>query len=234
MSDIRGRNKIAVILNDDEKPESTLPYIKFIKSIGKYNVWIVDGKYIRKNIDEDFTNFGQHYRFAFIPLNEFWIDIENTSGEISYFIDHLIMEHKLMDQGFSYNAALEIADQVEKNERYKSEKFKKYENVKNYDEKVKDVKKELLGNRNGFDIWLIDGELVRDWFYIDFTAGGHHLVYPWIPYNEIWIDDDIEEVEVPFVLLHEYVERNFMSNGDSYSIAHNKSLKIELDARRNN
>ena len=45
------------------------PYIKKYKSINGFDVWIVDGKYIRDKINEEFTNFGLNSRFRFIPKN---------------------------------------------------------------------------------------------------------------------------------------------------------------------
>ena len=39
------------------------PYIKKFLEIAEFKVYIVDGKFIREKIDEEFTNFGQHYRF---------------------------------------------------------------------------------------------------------------------------------------------------------------------------
>lgn len=225
--------KLRGLVIPSQKIAEMQPYIKLIKTIGKFDVWRVDGKYIRKYIDEDFTNFGQHYRFNFIPLNELWLDIEASNDESQFFIDHLIMENKLMENGFSYDAAIQVAEQVEKNERYKSNKFKEYINIKNQEEKQVIVKKDFIGDFGQLKIWLVDGELVRDFWYIDFTAGGHDLVYNWIPKQEIWIDDDLEEEEIHFVLLHEYVERNFMFNGDDYSTAHKKALKIELNERQN-
>ena len=49
--------------------ESLKPaYIEKIDQRGDLLVWIVDGSYIRGHIDEEFTNFGQHYRFTYIPL----------------------------------------------------------------------------------------------------------------------------------------------------------------------
>jgi hypothetical protein len=48
---------------------------------GDITVRIVDGVYICGHMDEEFTNFGQHYRFKFIPKNEFWID---NGLDISY------------------------------------------------------------------------------------------------------------------------------------------------------
>ena len=46
-------------------------------------MWVVDGSYIRGHIDEEFTNFGQHYSFLYIPKNELWIEQETKTDEIS-------------------------------------------------------------------------------------------------------------------------------------------------------
>jgi hypothetical protein len=66
---------------------------------------------VRKR-DEEFTNFGQHYRFRFIPTHEFWIDHEHGLGEQRIFIDHLLVEHRLMAGGMPYDQALGKADAV--------------------------------------------------------------------------------------------------------------------------
>lgn len=95
------------------------PYIKKMDTISKFTVWSVDDKYIRENIDEEFANFGQHYRFQFIPLNEFWIDHERTPGEEYFFIHHLLIENRLMAKGMDYDKAIEKADLAEKRERRK-------------------------------------------------------------------------------------------------------------------
>jgi len=208
------------------------PYLNFLYKIGNIYIYRVNGKWIRENIDLDFTNFGQHYRFNFIPENEFWIDIELTGNETCFYIYHLLTEYKLMKDGFSYEGASEVAKQVERNERYKSKKFKKYFDTTNYDAKVNIVKKNFIGNKAGINIWLVDGELVRDFWYIDFTAGGHDLVYSWIPKNEIWIDDDLKEDEICFTILHEFIERILMNKGDSYLNAHQKALEIEFNKRQ--
>ena len=52
------------------------PYLREDERIGGLHVWIVDGSYIRGHIDEEFTNFGQHYRYSYIPVQELWIDQE--------------------------------------------------------------------------------------------------------------------------------------------------------------
>ncbi len=68
--------------------QSRPPYIKKLDNRGNLQVWIVDGSYARGNIDEEFTNFGQHYRYSYIPPNELWIDREASNNEYEFFIDH--------------------------------------------------------------------------------------------------------------------------------------------------
>jgi len=93
------------------------PYIKLLDERGDIHVWIVDGDFIRKNIDEGFTNYGQHYRFLYIPKDEFWLDREAAQNEQSFFIDHLLVEHRLMAKGMSYDKALDASDHAERKER---------------------------------------------------------------------------------------------------------------------
>ncbi len=76
-----------------------LPYLQKLDDRGDLEVWLVDGVYIRGHMDEEFTNFGQHYRYKYIPLNQLWIDQATRSDEQSFFIDHLLMEHHLMAKG---------------------------------------------------------------------------------------------------------------------------------------
>jgi hypothetical protein len=52
------------------------PYITKMEERGDFKIWIVDGSYIRGHIDEEFTNFGQHFRFPYIPEDELWLDRE--------------------------------------------------------------------------------------------------------------------------------------------------------------
>ena len=47
-----------------------LPYVRKDQARGDFQIWIVDGSYVRGHIDEEFTNFGQHYRYPYIPVNE--------------------------------------------------------------------------------------------------------------------------------------------------------------------
>jgi hypothetical protein len=208
------------------------PYLQKVDARGEIQVWIVDGSYIRGHLDEEFTNFGQHYRYPYIPDKEFWIDQEAQHDERAFFIDHLLVEHELMSKGASYGKAIVEADRVERRERRRAGDVAK---VTLHGRQLPDAQSvhERLWKRleNGVRVWIINGRLVRSVFDIDFTAGGHDHVYEFVPEDEVWIDDAITEKERGFVLLHELHERNQMSAGVPYNHAHAESSRLEYHCR---
>ena len=209
------------------------PYIQRVEERGNLTIWTVDGSYIRGHIDEEFTNFGQHYRFPFIPEDELWIDREAENNELRFFIDHLLVEHRLMAKGMPYDKAIELADREERKERRRAGDL---ERLTHHGEKLPDPKEvhERLWKKleNGVSVWIVNGRLVRSVFDIDFTAGGHDYVYEFVPENEVWIDDDVVEMERAYVLVHELHERNRMAGGWPYNKAHTESSRIEYHCRR--
>jgi len=205
------------------------PYLKKGGKVAGFTIWIVDGKYIRGNIDKEFTNFGQHFRFRFIPENEFWIDKEHgDSNEEKYFIDHMLAENKFMSAGMTWRKANAKADMIEKRERNKSEALKTVDK-KNCLEKIH--KKLLKKYSNGIKVWIVNGMLVRDLYFTDFTEGGHDRVYSFVPEKEVWLDDDLSLNEMKFILLHELHERSLMCRGWKYNKAHKDSSEIEYYCR---
>jgi hypothetical protein len=208
------------------------PYINKIDQRGDIAAWIVDGSYIRGHIDEEFTNFGQHYAFTYIPLNEFWIDRDAAHDETLFFIDHLLVEHRLMAKGVPYDTALVEADREERKERRRAGDVSLLTHHGQQLPDAKDVHERLWKKlEKGVSVWVVNGRLVRSVFDIDFTEGGHDHVYEFVPENEVWIDDAIEEAERGFVLLHELHERNRMAGGLSYSKAHEESSRLEYRCR---
>lgn len=231
-----GMDEIRIVRLASVVAEKQFPRIEFNKTVQvgdqTIQVWVVDGEYIRTYVDEEFTNFGQHYRFPFIPENEFWLDRENENNESSYFIEHLKVEWKLMRDGKDYETAITEADEVEKQLRRKSgdiskviDPVRKLVDAKLFREKI--LKK--LGN--GVTVWLVHGDLVRTVLDLDFTQGGHELVYSWIPPGDVWIDNDLEWQERGFVILHEIHERNLMEKGMCYDDAHASSSALEQSCR---
>ncbi len=209
-----------------------LPYLEKVDERGNLQVWVVDGSYIRGHINEEFTNFGQHYRFSFIPKNELWIDQEAKNDERRFFIDHLLMEHRLMARGIPYDKALTEADKVERRERRRAGDVRRLTHHGQQLPDGREVHERLWKTlANGVSVWIVNGRLVRSTFDIDFTEGGHDYVYEFVPGNEVWIDDDIEEKERGYVLLHELHERNRMADGWPYNKAHAESSRLEYRCR---
>jgi hypothetical protein len=208
------------------------PYLVQGEKRGDLQTWIVDGAYIRGHIDEEFTNFGQHYRYPYIPIDELWIDKEAEDDERRFFLDHLLIEHRLMAKGMSYGDALVQADAEERKERRRAGDVRKLSKNGKKLPDGKDVHERLWKKlENGVSVWIVQGRLVRSAFDIDFTAGGHDHVYEFVPQGEVWIDNDIVESERGYVLLHELHERNRMEEGMPYSKAHAESSKLEYHCR---
>jgi hypothetical protein len=207
------------------------PYLEKVGNRGKITIWVVNGTYVRTHLDEEFTNYAQHYSFHCIPENEFWLDKEAANDEQKFFIDHLLVEHRLMAKGVPYNDALEAADRVEMAERRRAGDVRKLTKGGKLPD-AKQVHVRLWKTlESGVHVWIVNGRLVRSVFDDDFTEGGHDNVYEFVPQSEVWIDNDLEEAERPYVLLHELHERNLMAKGWTYSKAHDDSSRIEYHCR---
>lgn len=203
-------------------------YLEIAGKRNRITIWIVDGIYIRTHMDVEFTNYGRHYNFKYIPRNEFWIDKEGEPDERDFFVTHLLVEHRLMAKGVSYDKALEAADKAELAERKKAGDVKKLTGDGNLPDPKKVHVRLWKKLESPVSVWIVDGRLVRSVFDVDFTEGGHDYVYEFVPHDEVWIDNDLDEKERPYVLLHELHERNLMAKGWSYSRAHDDASKIEL------
>jgi len=209
------------------------PYLQKDENRGGFQVWIVDGSYIRSQVDEEFTNFGQHYRYPYIPENEFWIDQEAEHDERCFFIEHMLVENRLMAGGMSYERAIVEADRAERAERRKAGDVRRVTGSGKHLPDPHTVHERLWKKlENGVSVWIVNGRLVRSVFDIDYTEGGHDYVYEFVPQNEVWIDDALVEAERGYVLLHELHERNRMAQGWPYSKAHAESSQLEYHYRR--
>lgn len=138
-----------------------------------FKVWLVDGPWIRKQSQEanEFTNFGEHYRFNFIPMYEFWIDFFDTNRSTQgFFILHMIAEWQAMHAGNSYsvayNRALRVVARAEKK----------------YEKPAPDVDPEdaVLRTFHILDdlmvIKLVDETFIYKHLSLNFAEGGHHSV----------------------------------------------------------
>ncbi len=127
---------------------------------------------------------------------------------------------------------LEEADKTERRERSRAGEVRR---LTHHGKELPDGKEvhERLWKKleGGVSVWIVNGRLVWSVFDIDFTEGGHDYVYEFVPENEVWIDNDIEEKERGYVLLHELHERNRMTSSWSYNKAHAESSHLEYHCR---
>lgn len=195
-----------------------------------YDIWLVDGSYIRKNINENFVEYDHRFNHHFIPKNELWIDEETNPEERKFFIDHMFAEIDFIKSGKDIKGAVMEADALEKREReteLKESHLYKFKN--NHKELLDKIRKKLLTeySNDKVRIWLVDGKMVRDFFFVEYAEGGHDKVYDFIPENEIWIDEILYLEEIKFIIFHELRERNLMLMGKNYLVAHKRATLAE-------
>ena len=193
------------------------------------SIWLVDGERIRKELNENFVQSGHHARFPFVPADEFWIDANTDSREHRFFIDRFFAERILLRSGMPLDKAETIAGDLERHEREEAiaGELRRLKNHRNaLVEKIR-RKRFAPHHSDTLGIWIVDGKLVRDFLFLDYDAGGHDRVYPWMPPREIWIEEAISERERPFILLHELHERFLMGEGKRYPEAHHGATIVE-------
>jgi hypothetical protein len=208
------------------------PYVACVRHRGPVGIWLVDGAYVRKNIDEEFSNFGHHFSASEIPRDEIWLDKEADPDEQRFFIRHALEERRLMLEGKSYDVARRAACAAERRMRAKSGDIQKVAPGKSLPDPSRVHVRLWKTLPSGVQVWIVKGRLVRSVFDIEFTEGGHEHVYEYVPHGEVWIDDDVEEIEKGFILFHELHERNLMEHGMDYDAAHAESSKLEKRYRK--
>jgi hypothetical protein len=203
------------------------PRVFYVGKRGEFAVWLVDGSYVRKNIDEEFSNFGHHYSFTAIPKGELWLDRETDPDEQKFYIGHMRVEYHLRERGVDEEVARRRANDHERRQRMRAgdlRKVKRGELLPQPDAVHERLWKKL---KNGVSVWFVKGRLVRSVYDVEFTEGGHEHVYEFIPRDELWIDNDIHHDEQGYVLFHEMHERNLMANGKDYDAAHEEASRLE-------
>jgi hypothetical protein len=99
-------------------------------------------------------------------------------------------------------------------------------------EKATDIYRCYAGQKNGFDVWIIDGYKVRQAIYKEFLYGGNGQRYCYVPPREIWIDHAVSCEEYELTLAHELNERHLMAKfGWTYEKSHDSSLALEVIMR---
>ena len=98
--------------------------------------------------------------------------------------------------------------------------------------KVNRVYRLINEARDGYEICIVDGPLIRQRIYPEFLYGGNEQRYLFNPKGEIWIDNSISVEEYRYTVAHELNERHLMAKyGYTYSDAHDSSLRVERNMR---
>jgi hypothetical protein len=101
--------------------------------------------------------------------------------------------------------------------------------------KVGGIYRYFWGKKGNYNIWIVDGDIVREKIYKEWLYGGNEQRYIFNPKGEIWIDNDISSEEFDLTVAHELNERHLMAKfGWTYQAAHDSSLSLELTIRNKN
>jgi len=203
------------------------PYLAHLGSAGPVRCWLVDGTFIRNRWDVDFTNGAHHLTREYVPHEEVWVDREAPgAGELRFLVVHQLRERALMMKGVPYLSALARANREERRDRRIGLPRLSLGQARRV------VRKAMFGRLDDDEIWIVDGRAVRDHFDPNFTQGGHHWRYRFVPRRQIWIDDAVAERELEYTLVHEAHELHLMRRGMSYDDAHERALTVEKELRR--
>ena len=82
-------------------------------NFSQIEVYIVDGKYVRENMEIGFTHGGNPEVYDFIPEREIWIDSDLSRDEIIPTVLHEAIEYKLISNGINYDKAHDTANKIE-------------------------------------------------------------------------------------------------------------------------
>jgi hypothetical protein len=105
----------------------------------------------------------------------------------------------------------------------------------NTNPRIGNVYRYYWGKMGTYDVWIVDGGIVRQKIYKEFLYGGNEQRYIFNPIGEIWIDNAISCEEFDLTVAHELNERHLMAKfGWTYENAHDSSLMLEQVIRHNN
>ena len=200
---------------------------------GKYLVRLIDAAAFRSHCQacEEFGLWAAHADFPFaIPADEIWMDANASPDDREHFLTNAVAYCAALESGLTKDAAYEEGLAVERAARENDAGLAPTHDGIPGGVYVKLWKAVTEGDES-IAVWVVNGAAVRDVFKTDFTQGGNPSEYPWIPADEIWIEDTLDESERPFVLLHELTERQLMRQGLGYDKAHEIASRKEFQAR---
>jgi sRNA-binding regulator protein Hfq len=211
---------------------------KRLDRIGDYTVYLVNGGAVRDTTqgNDEFSQSSTHLEMPkLVPNNEIWIANDISKHERQFLIYNGINQYEAKRKGkrnwYDYALKKERRErEVIDNIKFSPQSTDKKPPDKVYDKYYCGIPNE----KDDVEVWLVNGEIVRDMFKTDFVSGGNGLCYSFVPNQEIWIEKNLEEkLEIPITILHEYVERALMKYKKlSYDEAHTIASKVDWKKRR--
>ena len=88
-----------------------------------------------------------------------------------------------------------------------------------------------FGSLYGMEVYMANGEFVRNNVYVDFTNGGNPGRYAFVPEGELWIEAKTPN-DFAAVCVHEFIEcYNMIQKKKSYDEAHEIANRFERAVR---
>src|SRR5205085_1112349 len=240
-------------LKNDSSITANSYYRFYAGTRDKFKIWIVDGAKIRKQIFNEFIYGGNSERYPFIPEDEIWIDNSISSEEYETTLAHEINERNLMAKfAMTYFDAHDSSLALEVKMRNKYLKkcneheaalpkvsptdFDSTQEIESLPEmiKLKNIYRIPFGERNGINIWIVDGYAVRRDVYPDFGFSGNGYAYHFIPQDEIWIDGSVTCEETEYSISLEQKERELLMKNISYDSSYTEAVKVSDSMRIEN
>jgi hypothetical protein len=225
-------------------------YRYYMGRVQNYNIWIIDGNQVRLKIFSSFLYGGNEQRYPFNPKGEIWIDNAISCEEYYLTLAHELNERHLMAKfGWQYITAHDSSLSLEQTIRHSNEEIcrtheaslKKviptdYDNIKEIKRlpdsiRLQNIYRIPAGTREGIDIWIVDGYMVRKNIYPDFGFSGNDLSYHFIPPKEIWIDGQVTCEETEYSIATELNERKLLEKGKSYDDAYSDAIDMTTKLR---
>lgn len=180
---------------------------------------LIDGFKIKNTLDPDFAVIEDNASKSYVPKNELWLEKSYAKEKDPIIKNHLgdrRLKSRLGQKKFNLFLKKRMREAIKRTTP----------------EEIAKMKLENLGKEYGMKIFLVDGKAVREKLDPDFVLGGHWLVYPYVPKNEIWIDNVQDKRDAIFTFIHEVREAMLMKEGMRYDNAHDWALAAEKTARR--
>jgi hypothetical protein len=86
---------------------------RLIDEVDEFKVFLVNGEFVRNNLEIEFTMGSHKLMSDFIPKDEVWLDDRMSDNDILALIHHEVVEARLMRKGMSYEDAHALATKSE-------------------------------------------------------------------------------------------------------------------------